>query len=399
MLQDDIHQVYLQAQHQGKESLHPAGRFLVHDGQVHHLEDYHGLLKDHVPEGVIDDYTLSKLSHPGPNMKIAGRRAIRGGHRLDVVPQAKLDPLPQPKEVQPAEIKQHVEVRPPSVFHYTRVGHDQPHVLEVAKGKHMLDGNPLSDHEVAAILDNVRTKTAKLRYAKGAPSVAKMEKYYSDLKKEEGEWDPQAALAHLSQLDPSEKTSNAVAALRRHVFEDPMTGLGNKYAHAQWLKAPRPGVHLALDANNFKSINDTYGHEAGDQAIKAYGNAIRDALNEVAPPGKEGGSAHRIGGDEFQAHLPTPHHAERFARALRSRLEAVPPLGGTHKLSMSVGTGADPRAADMALYQAKNQKMGHTVHTIPHVLYHSFIPGHEGPMMHEPVAPPAIPSAPPQPTA
>lgn len=401
MLPDDIYHSHLLVYKNGKLSRHPAGRFMIQDGQLHHLEDYyHGLQASKIPEGAVDDYTVNCINNCGPHLSVASHSDIANGLRHDFIPEHPLEQaLPTAQQaVTPAPLP-HIEVKPPSVWHYHRAGHDKPHLLEAREGTYMLDGSVLADDEIKTILDNVRTKAATLRYTqKQGVAVAKMEQLFTDLKKADTDMDPQEALAHLASLGGDEKSSSAVAALRRHIFTDPMTGLGNQYAHSQWLKQARPGVHLAIDANNFKQINDTYGHAAGDAALKAFGQAFRDSMNEVAPPGENGGSIHRTGGDEFQAHLPTHDHAAQFARSLREKLAAVPPIGGTHRLSVSIGAGHDPLTADQALYEAKKQKLSptglHKPHTIPHVLYHSVVPGHEGPMAHAPEAPPALPAVP-----
>lgn len=372
MLPNDIHHAFVTSPKTGQP--HPAGRFLVADGHVHHLEDYHGLLAREIPEGVVDDFTIAKMAHPGSGLKVAARGAILGGHRTDVLPEADLQPLPKPVEVTPQMARDHAEVKPPSVWHYTRAGHDRPHVLEARGGAFTLDGNPLGDEEVGTILDNVRTRAARLRYARGSAQQAlgKIEAQFADLRK--ADMDVQDALAHLDQLAGDEKTAGAVAALRRHVFEDPMVpGLGNKLAYQKFAAKGTPGATVVGDANFFKQINDVHGHAAGDSAIRAVGSAWRDAAEEVGQS-----KAHRFGGDEFHAHFPTYEHAADFARRLRSKLDQVPPVGGTHRLSMSLGIGHDFPTADRAAYAAKHGKEGHTPSTVPTMLAHSLHQGFEG---------------------
>jgi GGDEF domain-containing protein len=67
-------------------------------------------------------------------------------------------------------------------------------------------------------------------------------------------------------------------ALRQHAFKDPMTGhvMGNKFAYTDFLNRAedsKGGVHVVMDGNDFKSVNDKFGHETGDRAIKAMGQA------------------------------------------------------------------------------------------------------------------------------
>ena len=193
-------------------------------------------------------------------------------------------------------------------------------------------------------------------------------------------------LVNAGHLDPEHER-----VLAKYVYRDSMVPeLGNKFAYSDFLSRPREGAHTMIDLNNFKFINDRYGHAAGDEAIKAVGRAVRGAADEV---GKGNLKAFRVGGDEFSVHAPAPEHAHRFARALRTRLEAIPPVGGSHKLSVSMGFGADPDTADKALYMAKGQKYTpesqglpesqrqtiHPIGTAPSFA-HSLLPGQEGPV-------------------
>lgn len=365
----------------GSVTRHPAGRFLVHNGVLHHLEDYHGLLGQKIPEGVVDDLTLHQINNPGPDLDVASHHDITHGRRLDFIPEAQLDPLPAPAPTPTGpQLQAYNEIKPASVWHYTRAGHDQPHVLEAKQGKFLLDGNPLEHHEVATILDNVRSKAGKIRYVKGVGSqasrqVAKMEGYFSSLRKTDMSDDD--AFAHLDRMaGDDEKAKQAVARARRLAFEDPMVpGLGNKLAYKGFAAKNTPGATVVGDANFFKGINDdpNLGHVIGDNAIAAMGTAWRDAAAEVGD-----GKAHRFGGDEFHVHFPTHEHAAQFARTLRGKLDQMPLVGGTRKLSMSIGIGHDFPSADRAVYAAKAQKGAHTPATIPSLLAHSLHRGHEG---------------------
>lgn len=82
---------------------------------------------------------------------------------------------------------------------------------------------------------------------------------------------------------------------------DSMTGAGNRYRlHNDWeglltspIKTSRMNVCLAIvDANKFKKINDTHGHKAGDDALIAITDTIKNTL-------RSGDSVYRLGGDEF----------------------------------------------------------------------------------------------------
>ena len=90
--------------------------------------------------------------------------------------------------------------------------------------------------------------------------------------------------------------------LKKRVEIDPLTGLLNKAALTEKITQSLHGddTHCALfmvDMDNFKSINDTYGHQAGDTALVRTGEALREAFR-----GHEA-LVGRVGGDEFMALL------------------------------------------------------------------------------------------------
>jgi len=88
--------------------------------------------------------------------------------------------------------------------------------------------------------------------------------------------------------------------LRRMVYADSLTGVGNRrffgdMRYVDKKAIARGGLKLAfimLDLVNFKEINDTWGHAAGDKALIRLAGALKDAVGD-------GGSVIRLGGDEF----------------------------------------------------------------------------------------------------
>ena len=123
----------------------------------------------------------------------------------------------------------------------------------------------------------------------------------------------------------------------------------------------RPMSVMMIDADHFKKVNDTYGHDAGDAVLKALSATCRQQLRDVDLFG-------RLGGEEFAIALPeTSLTAARVvAERVRQALAAaqVPTDGGILTFTVSVGvsalsTPADTmetllREADAALYVAKN---------------------------------------------
>lgn len=189
--------------------------------------------------------------------------------------------------------------------------------------------------------------------------------------------------APLTKMDPALaehfKTLRAVApdaanAVAHRMMTDHMIpGIGNKLAYDDFLTRPREGVHVILDGNDFGSINKRFGQKTGDDAIRAMGSAIAVARKQFR------GKMFRVGGDEFRLHFDKPEQAMGFTRAMRSHLEALPPVQGVHFHSVSVGMGPTPDHADQALIHAKNAKKATGAapgHAQTHV--HSLMPGQEG---------------------
>jgi len=119
------------------------------------------------------------------------------------------------------------------------------------------------------------------------------------------------------------------------------------------------GALLIIDADNFKAVNDRYGHDRGDEALIAIATAIKAMLRAPDIVG-------RLGGEEFGVFLPGANadQAEHVAERIRASVNATPfaPAGTTHELSVSVGGAvfgatlpfADLfRVADRQLYAAK----------------------------------------------
>jgi diguanylate cyclase (GGDEF)-like protein len=153
---------------------------------------------------------------------------------------------------------------------------------------------------------------------------------------------------------------SALKAMRL-ALTDPLTGLGNhRHFHERLQrdldKAQAEGFSLTLcllDIDNFKQINDRYGHPVGDRV-----------LAQVAGRLRQGGEAFRLGGDEFALLLPRRDEHESFSIAT-SIIDRVSETDCEHggRVSISAGIATYPqhgveraelvRVADSALYLAK----------------------------------------------
>ena len=173
---------------------------------------------------------------------------------------------------------------------------------------------------------------------------------------------------YVGVIDDITEARRYEAELRHLATHDIMTGLANRATLHDRLqtsieRAARDGSCVAavyLDLDNFKAINDTFGHAAGDQVLKTIAQRLARAV-------RAGDTVARIGGDEFVAVINQcqghEHVAELVERLRRSAMEAID-IGGQPVLpGASIGvslfphdgvdSGAILRAADAAMYRAK----------------------------------------------
>jgi two-component system, cell cycle response regulator len=153
---------------------------------------------------------------------------------------------------------------------------------------------------------------------------------------------------------------------------DPLTGLNNRrYMQSHLTSLSRengssgsPFALMILDIDHFKQVNDTHGHDAGDEVLKEFAERIRKAIRNVDMPC-------RSGGEEFVVLLPEtePHIASLVAERIRTRVERTPfPIFGGRKsigITVSIGVAghlagdttaeAILKRADEALYRAKRE--------------------------------------------
>ncbi len=139
---------------------------------------------------------------------------------------------------------------------------------------------------------------------------------------------------------------------------DPLTGLANRALFNERLeRSPVPLALLALDLDHFKSVNDTLGHEAGDDLLKQVAGRLTAIVGDT-------GLVARLGGDEFMVLVPRADPARPAGLASRIVASISEPftLGSeTATIGVSVGIATaltDERAdlvsrADFALYDAK----------------------------------------------
>lgn len=196
------------------------------------------------------------------------------------------------------------------------------------------------------------------------------------LQQEQGE-----AMQRLADTDPLTWLFN-----RRH-FDSRLEAELNRALRAEHLLAL-----LMIDVDEFKSINDRFGHRTGDAVLRLVATGIRQAVRLYDVPT-------RYGGDEFAIILPEADSevASRVARRVLEKTEAqiLPPelAAAGRTIGLSIGVATFPRpsgdapalieSADTAMYKAKESGGG------VRVWEHSFAEGPRGTLRSRTTAPPA----------
>lgn len=150
-------------------------------------------------------------------------------------------------------------------------------------------------------------------------------------------------------------------------FTDHLTGLANRRRFERQLEREvgrlrrfeHPFSLLMIDIDRFKNLNDTYGHDAGDDAIRRIGRVLREGTRGID-------LAARIGGEEFAVILVETGKDGAFevAERLRLAIKAIE-LPKAGQITASFGVAECPsdaqtaagivKAADVALYEAKRK--------------------------------------------
>ena len=166
------------------------------------------------------------------------------------------------------------------------------------------------------------------------------------------------------------RMAGLVRAQRQAAITDGLTGLRSRRyfeqaLHSEAIRAERSGVEvgmLLLDIDNFKKVNDTYGHNGGDRVLV-------EVAHRLAGVVRPGDLVARYGGEEFAVLLPgaDPERAAEIAERVRRAVAVTPVAVGAdrlHRVTVSIGVAGLPStcadademvlAADRALYASKH---------------------------------------------
>ena len=177
---------------------------------------------------------------------------------------------------------------------------------------------------------------------------------------------PEGARHIVAVLRNNTAITNKILDLEQQLRVDALTGAGsrtefenhcNKLSRSQRKSESQVAI-LILDLDNFKAINDTYGHPTGDRVLQTFSRTTQNCL-------RNGDQLFRIGGEEFAIVATQIHEGEAslLADRIRTVIKAKPMVAGTTNLYATCSIGVcltDPSniahaiaEADKALYRAK----------------------------------------------
>jgi len=168
-----------------------------------------------------------------------------------------------------------------------------------------------------------------------------------------------------------EEQAQEIDHARREARTDALTGVANRKAFdeklhlllADWEREGQPFVLILADLDQFKRINDSHGHQAGDRALGQVGTWLKEWV-------REGDFSGRYGGDEFAILLPHTELvvgrklAKTICRRTAESISTVAMRGEQISVSLSIGVAASRQGdsveslldrADQALYKSKDR--------------------------------------------
>jgi diguanylate cyclase (GGDEF)-like protein len=191
--------------------------------------------------------------------------------------------------------------------------------------------------------------------------------------------DAKALLGRDSTLALPESSDSALTYLQRVIdglcelsLKDPLTGLSNRRQFRSVLdrttemvaRSGEPALLLMVDIDHFKLVNDTHGHQAGDQVLQAVAQALTKCVRPMD-------TVARYGGEEFAVVLPNcqPFFGATVAERIRQTIQDMPVTilsGKILNITVSIGGAYAPEwvrstaalwteRADVQLYRAKKE--------------------------------------------
>ncbi|MFY1703023.1 diguanylate cyclase domain-containing protein [Micromonospora sp. WMMA1923] len=189
-----------------------------------------------------------------------------------------------------------------------------------------------------------------------------------------------ATVGYLATRPTTERLRGELADASWQLAHDPLTGLLNRTGlHAVHTAitatgGPQPIIVMLVDLDQFKQVNDTHGHDAGDDLLTDIANRLTHTASTY------GGVVARLSGDEFTILLPVHTHpidaiAHRISQTIATPVQVQAdtgpvPVTVTASIGVARVASTDPlestalHRADVAMYHAKHQGRGrHVIYT------------------------------------
>ena len=163
-----------------------------------------------------------------------------------------------------------------------------------------------------------------------------------------------AQAMHRRDLHRIAQTDSLTGLLNRRAFEEILNREMHRSSHSE-----KPLAILLVDIDRFKEVNDTWGHQTGDEVIRRVALALQNSL-------RPGDALSRFGGEEFVILLrdTTTMQSEEVAGRLRANIADLADLPGAIRLTVSIGVAASQiqeapeelmRRCDEAMYLSKKR--------------------------------------------
>lgn len=146
-------------------------------------------------------------------------------------------------------------------------------------------------------------------------------------------------------MDDVSKLKQELDYWKRRALTDALTGLPNRDAMYEDISDGDPHWFIFADIDDFKQVNDTQGHDAGDRILQDVARVLETVAEQFS------GSAYRLGGEEFVLRLPEPGAVA--GRKLHVGEVLTTSVELETDVTISAGGGDTISRADQAMYESK----------------------------------------------
>ncbi len=156
-------------------------------------------------------------------------------------------------------------------------------------------------------------------------------------------------LNYIFEMIEGIRVKSKAEMLEQMAYTDALTGLDNRRKLDETLdEIDRMGeayTVISFDLNWLKRVNDTMGHEVGDEYLRSFANALKEVFRGV-------GSVYRVGGDEFAAVIRGESRAEHLVTMLKAKIHAINEVHRDWNMSVAAGAVSSVNDAGLSIHEA-----------------------------------------------